>query len=215
MNRNIFRFAWLLSLLVGASLACNLITGIGQGVKDVQSIVTQAQGIATQSAPLMATAQAFATQEGGGLLKTAQAIATDNPGILETAQAAGGDLLKTAQAVATDNPGFLETAQAAVTNYNPGENAQVPEDIPVVDQTTIQNQTSVNGVLTYTTSLDFKTVLDFYTKEMPNNGWEYDQSTSVQSGNNALLNYKKDDRTASIVITENTAEINVGVVIKY
>jgi hypothetical protein len=110
-----------------ASLACSLVTGIGEQITETKNT---AEAVATdfrQGMDAVGTARAIITQVGGNnLLQTAQAAATElgDSGLLQTAQAVateyGPELLNTARAAATEHPGLVETARAAVTQQAPG-----------------------------------------------------------------------------------------------
>ena len=85
MHHRTYRFAWILSLLVIAGLACNLFSKIGQTAKDVQSLATDIG----KGKQLISTVQPFITQiEGLNLLETLQSFTSkDVPGALDTMQA--------------------------------------------------------------------------------------------------------------------------------
>jgi hypothetical protein len=141
MHRKTYQVAWLICLLIGVSLACQLVSGIQDDISGARStadaISTQAQGIITQvegaataveESSFLSTVRALATQEGPGLLETARALTTEveEKGLEETLQALateeGPALRATGQALGTKaaEEGWLETAQA-LTTYAPGE----------------------------------------------------------------------------------------------
>ena len=141
MHRKKYQVAWLISLLIGISLACQLVSGIQQDIGEArgtagaistqaQGLITQVQGAATavEESSLLSTARALATQEGPSLVDTAQALATEakEKGLKETVQAVateqGPAIKATAQALGTKaaEKGWLETAQA-LTTYAPGD----------------------------------------------------------------------------------------------
>jgi hypothetical protein len=237
MQRSVFRYAWLITLLMGTALACNLLNGL-QNVRELkatgQAVVTQVEGFATQNAPMIETARALATTQGGSILKTAQAFATDNPGLLETGKAfvtndlpglkntieAAAtdfpDLAETMKAVATDNPGAMETISALGTRIAGGSNGsgQVPEDIPMPDSSKVENLNVTNELITYSTSLDFKTILSLYKEQMPTNGWQANKDATMETGSTAMLVFDKPDRTATLIITGDSTNDKVSVVIQ-
>ena len=193
---------YLIALLVVAStLACGI------------------SGIGNQSSSLQETAQALKTDvggfvtAGGSLLTTAQAIVTQRPGILETVQAfttQGAPLLSTIQAVVTDNPGMAQTAQALIQQEIP--TGEAPTDIPIVTSAQVENYFGSSQYIFYTTPLPYAQLLEFYKTEMPNNGWQYLESTSNEYANAAQLNYYKDNRIATINLSANPLN-NTSVVV--
>ncbi len=238
MQRNPYRFAWLAVLIIGATLACNMISGLGRDIREIrgtgEAIITEVQGIATQSAPMLETARAFATNEGGSLLQTARAVATENPGVLETAkaflteglpelgqtlEAAATDhpeLVETMKAAATDQPELVETMKALATRYAGGAGAEedIPADVPLVDRGSIKNLYVAGSLITYNTTQEFKTVLDFYKAQMPVNGWQASDTGNFETEGTAMLSYQKGDRSATLIITGNAENNQVSVVIQ-
>jgi predicted small secreted protein len=238
MHRVSFRYAWLIALVFGATLACNMLSGLGRDINQAkqtgQAVITDIQALATQGAPMIETVQAFATNEGGSLLKTAQAVATENPGLLQTAKAFATEglpelretfgaaltdnpeAIETLKAFATDRPDLMATLGAMATRYaGGGANPEnIPDDIPLVDQATIADLYAAEGIITYSTTLDFKTVLAFYKEQMPANGWEINDSGTFESGSSAMLGFEKPDRTANLILTGEASDGKVSVVIQ-
>lgn len=212
MKTSWFRYGLMVSIFAGASLACNLLSGINQANQareTVQSIASQARGFITENADLISTAQTFATQEGGSFMETARAFATEEgPGLLETAKAfATNDapqMLETAKALATEHPELMETAQAFATQGLPS--GEAPADIPIIDGDQASDYFASENVVSYSTAVDFQAVVEFYKDEMPANGWERTTEGSDESGSPVLMMFSKPDRTASVVITESPIE---------
>jgi hypothetical protein len=224
MHTKLYRFAWMISMIVAASMACSLFSGISKQVTDVKET---AQSVATgvqEGQHLITTAKALATEVGGsGLLKTAQSAATEvgQSGIVETAKAVateqGPEILGTIEAVATDQgPGLLETMKAVVTDQGPGlletgqafatqfASGEAPADIPLVEGDR-EDFTANDSLVSYSTSLQFADVVGFYKTQMPENGWTIDEQSSVETGSSAILNYSKADRTALVIINADPA----------
>ncbi|HZD57218.1 MAG TPA: hypothetical protein VE136_10870 [Anaerolineales bacterium] len=216
MQRRKFRFAWLGCILLAITLACNFITGLSQDVESarqtaqyagtqVQAIATQAQGLATsvEESGYLKTAQAIATERGSEILGTAQALATEaeERGVLDTAQAY----------VTQEGSNLFSTAKAATTKgIHEGE---APEDIPIVDQSTIQDFYGSQTFITYLTSLDFQSVLNFYKTEMPARGWASVAEGSFEASKSAHLNFSKPTQTASVTLNVNPIDQKTIVVI--
>jgi len=179
-------------LLVTSTLACG-ISGIGKQASSVQGT---AQALKTEVGGIVTA--------GGALLNTAQAIYTQNPGVLETVQAfttQGAPLISTIQAVATDNPGLAQTAQAFIQQEIP--TGEAPTDIPILNPDQVNDYFGSSQYIFYTTPMEYTRLLEFYKTEMPNNGWQYLESTSNEYANAAQLNYYKDNRIATINLSIN------------
>jgi len=186
-NTRLYRNIWAGTILLGVTLACNLLSGPKQllnSKETIESIGTQVESIVTES---------------GDLIETAQAIATQAP-----------DLKETVQAAITDNPSVIETSEALVTEMFSGE---VPEDIPVPPEDKINDLVGSSYLVSYNTTMKFSDVVDFYKTEMPANGWSEQQDGAYEIGENALLLYTKPDQVASILVTGSFQENIVSVVI--
>jgi hypothetical protein len=175
-------------------------------------IATLACNTFTSANPLVATAQAVATQadELGDLAGTAQALATDVnlEDLAKTAEAVAtevnvADLAATAQAAATDaNLGDLAaTAQAAATSVAGGE---LPPNIPLPDVKT-ENLFTMEGIVSFSTPASFTEVLDFYKEAMLTEGWEFVANGSIETQGASILNYTRSDRDLIMTISEDTA----------
>ena len=181
-SKLLFRMLLLISLLVGASLGCQLVNNVREGVQMVgtgQAIATDFGEFATQFIP-------------SGIEETAQAIATEveQSGFLETAQSA----------ITEQVPSLGETVQAVATEvYTSPEDA--PADIPVMDLELSAFIGSPQSV-SYFVNAELQDVVDFYKREMPAKGWT-ESSTNPSSDENIIeLEYEKEGRKANIVITQ-------------
>jgi hypothetical protein len=177
-----FRFLLMISLLVAGSLGCQLVNSVREGVKLVgtgQAVATDFKALTTQIVP-------------PGIGETAQALVTqvDESGVLKTAQAA----------ITENAPGLGETAQAAVTQvYTSPE--QAPPDIPIMDGEK-SAFVGTSQAVSYFINAEFKDAVDFYKKEMPAKGWQADTTKDTTSDNLVELHFTKDNRTATVVITQ-------------
>lgn len=173
-----FRIMLVICLLVAASLACQLVNNIRQGVEMVstgQAIATDFGGLATQIIP-------------GGVAETAQAMITqvEESGIVETAQSAITEQAPTLQAFVTEV-------------YTDPEKA--PPDIPVMEG----EKTAFIGTPTtvsYFINTETAQVVDFYKREMPLQGWTFLEADSTESDLNTELQFQKGGRKAVVLITE-------------
>ncbi len=198
MQTKTYRNAWFLIVLLSASLACQLVSRIGQTRATVQAVASEAKG----GVQILGTARAMITQVGGSeMLKTAQAVATEfgQSGLLETAAAVateeGPGLVETAKAFATEEgPALKETAAASL--------GEAPQDIPVIE-TGKEDFVSGEFLVSYSVPMSFQEVVDFYKKEMPANGWTKVDANSVETEKTAALNYEKSGRTAAVTININ------------
>jgi len=88
---------------------------------------------------------------------------------------------------------------------------QPPDDIPVPDNAEDLQIVDFMGMITFLSPLTPEEVADYYIAEMPNNGWtevSLDQMTDMHS-----LEYSKEARTASILITSDTETGKTSVLI--
>jgi hypothetical protein len=194
MPSKLFRFAWLAVLVLGAGMACNLLTNLqsaNQTRQTANALVTQVQGVGEGLEDEFGTVQAFATAEGAGAVATLQAVGTDisESGFLETAQAeipeGGDELLATLNAVATQGLGL-------------DFGSDLPADIPLVDETTITNRAHSEGYISYQTSLDYPTTIAFYKEQMPANGWTALTESFVETEDTTILYFEKENRNATV-----------------
>jgi hypothetical protein len=216
MSRKTYRLAWIITVLVSATLGCGLFSSIGErftGVKaTVGSVATEVQ----TGREILGTAKAVITNVGGsGLLETAQALATNmgDSSFLSTAFATeqGPELQATLHAFATEQgPGLLETVQAMGTAAAPLL-GQAPADIPIV-QGELENLISTSLLVTYGTSIDSKLVVDFYNNGMVANGWTKVNEEALGDAI-TLLTFKKLGRLASVTVTGNAVTGKTMVVI--
>ena len=79
------------------------------------------------------------------------------------------------------------------------ESGKPPEDIPVPENAEDLQALGMMGMLTYQSASTPEELVDFYKAEMPKNGWT-EVSADVMTGM-ANLEYNKEDRTATIMIT--------------
>lgn len=204
-----YLYAWLivLSLLLG-TLACRLVSSIGETKATVEAAATQAK----QGLNMAGTAQALITQVGSSdMLKTAQAIATD---------VGESGLMETAQAVATqEGPGLIETAKALATQKGPGLKGtaqsfmgEPPEDIPVMEGEK-ENYLAGEFLVSYATPVSFDEVVEFYGREMPANGWTEEEQISVKSDRVVSFGFRKGSRNVTITISANPINRKTTVVI--
>jgi hypothetical protein len=204
MQKKVFRILWFPTTFLVLALACNSLTGLGEDYEAVrgtaesiatqaQAMITQAQGIATEisESDALATARAFATQEGPPLIATGEALAT---------QAAEEGFLETVEAYLTQEPGdLLATVQSLATESLPA--GQPPDDIPVLARET-RSQFFANAyIVSYAATVDLPTAVDFYKTSMPFNGWEPLAEGSMETENAAILRYAKFERIATITLT--------------
>ncbi|PWH16190.1 MAG: hypothetical protein DDG59_09945 [Anaerolineae bacterium] len=210
---------FLIVILFVASLACNLITGFFQNFEQVKSTVVSIATDAKGGQEAMATAYALATQLAGNqFVETAKAIATEvgKSGAAETLQAViteqAPGIEETLQAFLTQNVPELEGTAKALLTQVPLPSTSPPDDIPIV-QGDIQNLLTSNNTLTYQVSMPLADVVAFYKTEMPKKGWSFQPATSSELENASVLNFIKENRSASITISLNPINQKTMVVI--
>ncbi len=209
----------LLAGLLTLSLACNLLSGFQQSVKNARStafaLATEARG----GSEVIATAQAVVTQLADSqIIETAKAVATEvsQSGAVETLQAVISEqapgLDKTLQALTTQGaPAFQETTKALLTQVPPLQTS-APSDIPL-PEIEKENFVVTPSTISFVVALPYAEVVSFYKNEMPKQGWAFEPTTSQESENSSLLNFTKENRFASISINRNPANQKTIVVI--
>lgn len=201
-----FRLLLIITLLLGASLACESFSAINRDYDEVRGtagalatqadqIITQAKAIATQFGEdeMVATARAIATQQGPGLIATGQSFAT---------QASEQGYLQTVEALVTQGPrDLLPTFQAVATQYL--YPAPPPEDIPIMTPGEVSNLFTNQATISYYAHLELPSVVTFYRNAMPQYGWtDVSDDKSIRE-EAAVLKFFKPERIASVTLTAN------------
>lgn len=217
MRKKPYQVMWAISLLMIASLACGLLNQVNQVKEQVQTAATQIEGIVTQAPGLIATGKAIAT-DNPGLIQTGQALlSTQGPGLVGTIQAIATQqpgLMDTLQAFATNNPGLAQTALAMASQIAQGSSPDaVPGDIPLPAQDRLEQLNSTAGMVVFYTTIKYSNVVKFYKTGMITAGWKAVTQGNTETPSTTVLNYSKDNRTASIVITLSPSDNKTGVVI--
>jgi len=200
-------------LLLATTLACRLVSGLGDSKATLESAATEAK----EGMNMLGTARALVTEVGSNqMIQTAQALATEvgESGMLQTAIAVatqeGPGVMKTAKAIATqEGPGLQETAQAAMTQIA-GSMDEAPPDIPIIAGET-SNFLGTEFMVSYMTPLSLPEVLDFYKNQMPAMDWTFIERGYLETENMAALNYEKPERSAAITL--NTNPLDGGTVV--
>ena len=206
MPKDRVKLIWVLTTLIGLSLACQSLSAISEDYRQArgtvgsvatqaQQIITQAQGIATQfeESEAMATARALATEHGPAVISTGKALAT---------QAADEGYLLTAEALVTQGSNeLLPTIQAFATqSLFP---APPPEDIPIFPGGDVTNLFTNQSVVSYYVDADLLEVIDFYETTMPALEWlDVSDDDAVMEGA-AILKFFKPERVATVTLTTN------------
>ncbi len=201
MHHKNFTYIFIL-VLMAASLACSF------------SGIPRSATTAKQTANALETDVGGVVAAGGSIITTAEAIGAQHPGLVETVKAVatqGAPLLSTIEAVATYNPGLVQTAQAIIQNEIP--TGEAPSDIPIMNRDQLQDFLGSSQYIFYTTPNQYADVLQFYQMEMPNNGWQLNQTKSHNYSNAAQLIYEKDNRTATINLSLNPLNNTTVIVI--
>ncbi len=217
MQKKPYQMIWIISLLITASLACGLVNQVNQVKQEVQSAATQIQGIVTQAPGLIATGKAIAT-DNPGLLQTGQALLSQQgPGLISTVQALATQqpgLMETLQSFATSNPGLANTAIAMASQIAQGGTPNsVPSDIPLPTPDRLEQLNSNASMVVFYTSIKYGVVVNFYKTGMVKNGWKAVAQGTMTTATTTVLNFSKDNRIASVVITFSPSDNKTGVVI--
>lgn len=177
----------------------------------VQDVTRSAQEAATSAASIKQTADLLAPtfQAGAGSLRqTAEAFAptleAQAPGLRQTMevlgptlQARAPEVAATLEAFATQQPLDGVAVRQTVESLTGG--GPTPADIPLPAQR--RDLITTADRLTYTTSDSYGSLLELYQGDMPTMGWEALPDSSV-SGGAATLRFRKQNRTATIVIAQ-------------
>lgn len=198
-------------------------------ITQVDNIITQAEGLATtfDESGAVETAKAVITEKGPVAMATLQALGTQaaESGVLQTAQSAlteqGPEAQATLQALGTQaaDSGAMQTAQALITQNGSEllatlkalptqayDLTSAPDDIPLPPEADLSNLFANQSVVTYLTSQDYRDVVSFYEDSMPAEGWSLASSGNLETDKLAIINYEKDERTATLIIVNNAVE---------
>jgi hypothetical protein len=173
-QKQVFRYLWVISILVMVGLSCSLLSRFVENTVNntVNNVIdTQVGGISTDVGSLI-------TEVDVGSLITEADI---------------GSLITD---ININEPfGIIDTAFPEVTNTG-----EKPEGIPVMEPNTdlITNKTHVEFATTKTT----QDATTFYTQQMPANGWTKVEAESKVENDVTTLVYTKDTRKATIQIEE-------------
>jgi hypothetical protein len=184
----IFRWAWLVLLLVTFSLGCKLASGISEAV----AVATQMDlgGLATEfdmgALPTNFDLEALATEM--------QSYATEfDKGAMETQMGALSTEIDLGQMM-TQMPALQGTLVAFVTPSG------FPADIPLIEgERLVMGGTA--DQLQYAARANLPDAVDFYRNEMADRGW-VEASTSRVSDHGAVLVFQLGNRKAEVTIAE-------------
>jgi len=184
-GKHFFRYLLLICLFLAATLGCKFIQNIRSTVQLASTgvaVATDIGSIITQIVP-------------PGMEETVQAG-------MPTFQAAITEIGPTIQAGITDIAPTFESLSTQM--YTSPE--QAPADIPIMPGETSAFVGSAESI-SYVIDVDFNQVVDFYKREMPNKGWtavesDTGPSAAVPGMSNIELNFQKDTRKATVIITE-------------
>ncbi len=188
MRKDHIKLIWVLTTMIGLSLACQSINAIredydqargtvGSIATQAKEIITQAEGIATQidESDAVATGLALATEYGPAVVSTGEALAT---------QVADEGYLMTAEALLTQGANeLIPTIEAFATeSLFP---ASPPEDIPIFP----------DG--------DLPDVVEFYKITLPTFEWLDVSDDDEVREDGAVLKFFKPERVATVALTAN------------
>jgi len=182
-------------VLIAGAMACAWL-GSGPGIGGIQTTPTLAPPTDPNDNPT-AGAIARSTRE---TQATLNALATQAPLATQTA-VAGATQTAVAGATQTAAAGPTQTAAAAASQTAAVATAVSagPSDVPIIQGENVIEIVDAHAVI-YSTKVDWVAVVAFYKDAMPKNGWTADASESVERTNGANLFFKKDNRTAIMVI---------------
>lgn len=206
MRKDHIKLIWVLTTMIGLSLACQSINAIredydqargtvGSIATQAKEIITQAEGIATQidESDAVATGLALATEYGPAVVSTGEALAT---------QVADEGYLMTAEALLTQGANeLIPTIEAFATeSLFP---ASPPEDIPIFPDGDVTNLFSNQSVVSYYVDADLPDVVEFYKNTMPTFEWLDVSDDDEVREDGAVLKFFKPERFATVALTAN------------
>jgi hypothetical protein len=179
MRRKVFfRLAWVMCVLLFASLGCQLVNNI----RDVVALASEAVGLATDI-----DIEGLATDidlEGIATEVDLEQLATEMEAI-----ATEIDI----ESLITDIPLLDETPEIVATPIG------FPSDIPIMEGDKY-NMSGTPTQLEYSIDVEVNAAVDFYRREMAARGWA-EQSTHIVEGEAELV-FQKGARKARVKITE-------------
>lgn len=179
MRRKVFfRLAWVMCVLLFASLGCQLVNNI----RDVVALASEAVGLATDI-----DIEGLATDidlEGIATEIDLEQLATEMEAI-----ATEIDI----ESLITDIPLLDETPEIVATPIG------FPSDIPIMEGDKY-NMSGTPTQLEYSIDVEVNAAVDFYRREMAARGWA-EQSTHIVEGEAELV-FQKGARKARVKITE-------------
>ena len=202
-NKNIFRWTWVILILVAFSLGCKLVTGVSRMIAvatevdlegrateiDLEALQTQVnlEGLATQMGSL-------ATEFDQGAFETENSAIATQMSKMST-EIGLGDLL-------TEMPALQGTLTTFATPSG------FPADIPLLEG----DKTFLGGTdsqLQYAAKTEFNDAVDFYRNEMSAGGWTEGSASRVQDKVASLV-FERGDQTVTVSIVD---DLFFGVVV--
>jgi len=185
-TKMIFRWTWVIIILVTFSLGCKLVTGISQAI----AVATQVdiEGLATEVdlENLVTQMGSLATEFDQGAFETENSLIATQMSAMST-EIGLGELI-------TQVPGLQGTLAAFVTPSG------FPADIPLLEG----DRTFMGGTanqLQYAVRAELSVAVEFYRREMTTRGWVEGTGSRVQD-KVATLVFQRGNRTAIVTITE-------------
>lgn len=180
---------FVLAILLGASLACSVLTGNGS--------TAGTPAIPSPRPVLTATTTNANENESANANTNANTNANEN---------GNGNLNVNANENANEN-----------SNANANDNgslifANVPEDVPIINQE-VKDLLVTDQVVSFRTDVALADAVAFYKKAMPDNGWTADSATTVELAQVTTLGFKKDNRLAIVTISQDPTSAGSVVVI--
>jgi hypothetical protein len=184
---------FVVAILLGASLACSAMPGIGAGratpvIPSPRPVLTATTSSANENESANANTNAN-TNENGNLNVNANENANENSNANENGNG---------NANANDNGSLIF--------------ANVPEDVPIINQE-VKDLLVTDQVVSFRTDVALADAVAFYKKAMPDNGWTADSATTVELAQVTTLGFKKDNRLAIVTISQDPTSAGSVVVI--
>ena len=194
-TKKIFRWAWVILILVTFSLGCKLVTGISQAI----AIATQVdiEGLATdinlESLPTKVDLEGLITEMGSYATEFDQGAFETENSVMATQMGAMSTELGLSELM-TQMPALQGTLVAFVTPSG------FPADVPLLEGERIFMGGTANQ-LQYAVRSKVPEAVEFYRREMAARGWTESPDSRVQE-DVAVLVFQHGDRKATVTITK-------------
>ena len=192
-RKSIYRVLLIVSL-VTFIMGCNLVSNIIKGAESVSTgvaVFTEVEGIVTEI-----NIGSMVTEINIGSMVTDMGSMVTEMGSIVTEM----DIESMVTEINLDSMVTEMNVDSLVTEIG-GGSGNAPQDIPVMEGEKMDFTSSQTEVI-YMIDQNLATVLQFYQREMPAKGWIVAQSGTPAGEGETVLVYQKDNRKATVTLSE-------------